>query len=146
MADLRKRMPYDDNSVDEIWLIHTIEHVEKVYHTAMLLESHRILRQGGVLLLVYPEFIKCAENYINNYLGKRKYWEMTLFGRQNHPGDYHVCAMNTSEFLDLLTYCGFRKAKVAVDPHQANNTIVRCIKGATPTTRQELYRKEIWNK
>jgi len=47
--DLRKRLPWNDGSIDVVYASHIIEHFSKHDGLALLQECHRILR-GGVLL------------------------------------------------------------------------------------------------
>ena len=48
-------MPYDDNSVDNIYCSHVIEHIEAKYVKKFLFECVRILKKGGVLRIACPD-------------------------------------------------------------------------------------------
>src|ERR1017187_8125756 len=69
-----EKIPYKTDSVDEVVLFHTIEHINKVYHVKLLQEVWRVLKPGGGLMVSYPEFTTCVENWKTNYRGKKAYW------------------------------------------------------------------------
>jgi SAM-dependent methyltransferase len=51
-ADLRKKWPFEDSSVDEIRAHDIFEHLPSKVHT--MNEAHRILKPGGILDLFIP--------------------------------------------------------------------------------------------
>jgi len=64
--DLSKdRLPFDDNSVDTVVSIHTLEHVPDYLHA--LGEIHRVLRHDGALLLKLPYVTLTEAHMINPY-------------------------------------------------------------------------------
>lgn len=52
VADLEKPLPWEDNSVFEVLISHTLEHIVYWEHTVQ--EIHRILRPGGILTIRVP--------------------------------------------------------------------------------------------
>lgn len=104
-------LPFNDTIADKIFFIHTIEHISKNNHFEIFKEFNRILKQKGRLFLAYPEFAKCAQNWLENKKGMREWWEKTIFGRQLWPSDSHVCAMDTNEVIELLSLAGFKIVK-----------------------------------
>lgn len=138
LCDFRKSLPYADKSVDSILLIHTIEHIEDRYHFDMLMEFNRVLRIGGGLTIAYPEFSKCAMNFVNNYRGQREFWKRTIYGRQLYKSDYHVALMDSDEFRLLLQETGFRNIYIKPEPSpEEHNTIVICQKSNIPVIGKE---------
>lgn len=134
-------LDFETASADLIVMTHTIEHIQSRFHEAVLLEFNRILKEDGDLVIAYPEFIKCAQNYINNHLGKRDFWAATIYGRQLTKWDGHVALMDTVYFLDLLRLCGFKIVSASPEPDQQFNTVVR----AKRTTRQLSYEEALYN-
>ena len=94
-------LPWETDSIEKILFLHTIEHLEKRLYPTIFSELHRILQPDGLLILAYPEFEKCARNWLENTHGKRDFWEMTIYGRQSCPSDFHVSIMNTVEIKDM---------------------------------------------
>ncbi len=54
----RGRLPFEDNSFDEIRAVHLIEHVEDVIAT--MEELHRVARAGGTIFIVTPHYTDLA--------------------------------------------------------------------------------------
>lgn len=138
-------LPFKDGSVDTVFLFHAIEHFEELKQIDLLKHIWQKLKPEGRLVLSYPEFTKCAQNYINNYKGMRDFWKATIYGRQLNPGDYHYTLMDSVFFKDLLAQLGYKNITVQPEPNEPYNTVVKCQKGNLPITQEALYRKIIWN-
>jgi len=137
--------PFKDNSISNIYLFHTIEHLPKIEHPSILIEFHRILHSDGQLIISYPEFVKIAQAFVDNRFGWRySFWEATIYGRQTTKHDFHVCAMVTEEFTQLLQEVGFNIVETKSETKQDFNTLVVCSKGTRGMTREEGVYKEIW--
>jgi len=48
-------LPYDENTVDNIYASHVIEHVETEHVERFIAETHRVLKPGGVLRIACPD-------------------------------------------------------------------------------------------
>lgn len=59
VADLTKRFPWDDNTVDEIHASHVIEHFEAMERVHFVNEVYRVLKPGGKATLVAPHWASC---------------------------------------------------------------------------------------
>lgn len=144
IVDITKHLPYEDDSVDEVWMIHVIEHIQKKFHFGIFREINRILRPEGILVLAYPEFCKCATNYMNNVKGKRDFWEATIYGRQQTPSDYHVSIIDTPLLTTLLVSLGFG---VTTQPQEDAEyyTVMKALKMRSVITREDVVRQEVFN-
>lgn len=65
LLDLRKGLPFDDESVDFIYSSHFIEHLSKKECTDVLAECCRVLKKGGLIRLVTPDLEKLARHYVD---------------------------------------------------------------------------------
>jgi predicted SAM-dependent methyltransferase len=65
MWDLRRGLPFPDNSVEAIFSEHVMEHFDYGAGLALLKECHRVLQPGGVLRTGVPDL----ERYIHSYDG-----------------------------------------------------------------------------
>lgn len=136
--------PFFDDQFEEVLFLHTIEHIEKRWHPTIYAEIRRVLREGGRLILGYPEFENCAKNWINNYQGKRNFWEATIYGRQFGKTDFHVCAMDSAEVKDTLLSVGFDNIKVKSEPNNPEYTVVVATKGVPRITYAEFIREKVF--
>ena len=148
--DICGYLPFASSYFEEVVFFHTIEHIEKKYHPPMLAEIHRVLDTDGRLVLGYPEFAVCAQYWIDNYLGKRDYWEACIYGRQTSPDDFHVSAMHTPELKDLLLSIGFKDITHREEIGNRQYTVLKAIKGEPRITYEQdltelVFGKEIPN-
>ena len=70
VADLRSKIPFDDNVVSFIFTEHVVEHIEKKHILSVLGEFYRVLRVGGVVRIVVPSL----EAFINSYQAHDMDW------------------------------------------------------------------------
>jgi hypothetical protein len=133
----KKQLPYEDKSIEEVYLFHTIEHISKRYHASIFDEVFRVLRVGGLFYLSYPEFTKCVSNWLQNKYGKREFWEATIYGRQLYPSDFHVCILDPNELGLRLESSGFTKIVHKSEPREDYNTITACERGLHPYVKYE---------
>jgi len=68
IIDVRKGLPFDDNSVDFIYNEHFIEHLTYEEGQKVLKEFWRVLKKGGVLRIATPDL----DYIINKYMSNRK--------------------------------------------------------------------------
>lgn len=148
-ADIKldlKSYPWDiipSDRYQTAYFFHCIEHIEKKYWLRVLDEIWRILEPGGLLVISYPEFEKVAQNWINNYQGKRDFWEKTIFGRQAWEGDYHVSAVWTPELIEKMLSIGFTIEKSYPEPNQPFNTVIKAHKGPRPPSYEDVLNREV---
>lgn len=137
-------LPYEAGSVESIVMFHTIEHVRKTYHLRLLQECYRLLEPKGQLIISFPEFLRCVENWKSNKYGIRDKWEQTIFGRQLYPSDYHVSLMDSSEFTHTLDTIGFVDIKAQPEAKEDFNTIVYARRGPhTLYTQEEVVKQDM---
>ena len=64
LRDLRRRLPFDDESVDVVYHSHVLEHIDHDQATPFLRECHRVLNSGGVLRVVVPDLELLVQRYL----------------------------------------------------------------------------------
>lgn len=74
--DITRPLPWDDETVDGLFLEHVIEHVSPTQACGFLREARRILKPGGTLRLAFPDVVRIAERATPEYLAflQRKGW------------------------------------------------------------------------
>lgn len=131
----KQRLPYKNGTVDEIIFFHTIEHIRKIFHNVIISECSRVLKLGGKILISYPNFWECAKRWKDNEMGRRDFWEATIYGRQLFPSDYHVSAIDPDELKLSLIQWGFDEIYHAPeDPPNEFNSVTVGIKLKKPYT------------
>ncbi len=139
--DICETFPLGSSLFDEVYFFHTIEHIQKRYHRSVFLEINRVMKEGGKLFLSFPEFSKVALHWLQNFLGKREFWEATIFGRQLGPGDFHVCAMDSDELKQTLEECGFYDLRFRPEFNESYNTLVYGVR----TIPQKMYAEILYD-
>ena len=62
--DIRKGLPFDDNSFDAVYHSHILEHLTPEQGKSLLAECHRVLSPRGVLRVVVPDLEQITELYL----------------------------------------------------------------------------------
>jgi predicted SAM-dependent methyltransferase len=145
VLDIRKEpLPYEDSIVDEVWMIHTLEHIEFFHWENIFKEVARVLKPNGIFLLAYPEFSECAKRFVSNTSGQRHFWRATLYGRQLYPSDYHVSPMFSPDIKEMLEVHKFYRVKFEPESDkEPYNTILVARKDPAFVTREEVIVKEL---
>jgi len=87
--DVRKGLPFDNNSVDFVYSSHLIEHLRKDEAEKLLRDCLRILKSGGVIRLSVPDLESLARNYLKEIQDARN-------NRQNER-------LPSEKLLDMLS-------------------------------------------
>lgn len=99
----------DDDSVEEIYACHVLEHFGRLEYGNVLKEWHRVLKSGGAIIIAVPNFDAIVEHYDNNkdlsvLIG-------LLYGGQNYKYNYHYMTFNFALLSDTLKNIGFDDIK-----------------------------------
>jgi predicted SAM-dependent methyltransferase len=65
VCDLSKEFPFDESSCSYIYSEHLIEHLEWLDGHTLIKKCFKSLQVGGVLRIVFPDFEKIFNAYIN---------------------------------------------------------------------------------
>jgi len=105
-----KHLEYADNSVDEIYSSHLLEHFagsqENMEVLTVLRKWFRVLKPGGVIKIDVPNLEWCVRNWLNQTEEQRWTFALnTIFGMQTNPGEFHKTG-----FSEKHLRCFFRRA------------------------------------
>lgn len=64
--NVKKRLPFSDNSVDVIYHSHLLEHLEKPQAEKFLLECYRIIKPDGIMRIAVPDLQVICKEYLKN--------------------------------------------------------------------------------
>jgi predicted SAM-dependent methyltransferase len=120
--DLRKPLPFEDNSIEEILAIHVVESFYRWEFPSILTDWYRVLKVGGKITI---EFTSLTDT-INLYLGDDKqHGHWGLFGNQEEPIDpivLHHYVYEKDELKELMEKTGFYDIKFSnEDINHVNN-------------------------
>jgi len=114
VGDCRDLGRFADESVEEIYASHVVEHLGYVEDLpAALAEFHRVLKQGGVARIGVPDFEVICRLFLDPRLAlEHRFHIMRMaFGGQKDPYDFHYVGL-TYEFLeDYLKSAGFSRVE-----------------------------------
>lgn len=80
-------LPFEDDSIDGIVSLHSMEHISKYKVPDTLLEFQRVLKPGARFLILVPNLIWVLQRFIDN---PNLNWEMDMiFGSQDGEGQFH---------------------------------------------------------
>jgi len=107
--DLSNLSMFKDNSIDEIYACHIIEHFTRIdmAEGKILKEWNRILKKGGVLRIAVPNFEAIVEEYL--YSKDLDLIMGLLYGGQNYEYNYHYQTYDFKRISKLLKNAGFSK-------------------------------------
>ena len=104
-------LPYKEDTVDEIWLIHVFEHIFYCDADDAIASWYRILKPGGKLVIEVP----CMDKIINNYNKREMDPRLTIlgiFGEQlsGQPEMVHKWCYTKNSLKGMLEDAGFKTA------------------------------------
>lgn len=125
--DVRKSLPFKNNSIEAIFCEHVIEHLTKNDAAKLLSECLRVLQIGGVARFSTPD----AEKYILSYAAKDDFLTATTFGRKDvlrmdiinkvmRENGAHQWVYDSESLTYAFSKAGFRivnKAEFGVSAH-----------------------------
>lgn len=107
-------IPLGNESVDEIYSSHALEHVPMVKVQPTLKEWFRLLIPGGTLVLQVPNLDYAARFWLTHKPEEHPWAEMILFGNQAHDGEFHKCGFTPLGLQGDLQACGFVVDQIAI--------------------------------
>lgn len=96
-------LPYADETVDEIYASHVLEHFPHNQVEAVLKDWARALKKGGRLRIAVPDFAKIAQSYLEGKAAPHQSW---LLGGQTDADDYHKAMFDRERLRQLFAACG----------------------------------------
>jgi predicted SAM-dependent methyltransferase len=98
-----------NDSFDEIYACHVLEHFKKFQIIPVLKEWNRVLKKGGIIRLSVPSF----EAIVEEYSKKRNLPQLLglLYGGQTYEYNFHYTIFDIESLTMTLKECGFDNIK-----------------------------------
>lgn len=124
-ADLKcdvTRLPYEDNSVEEIWASHIIEHFHYYEGFDVLREWLRVLKPGGKIMIETPDMLASCKLFVEGNEQDR----INLYGHffaqpWLGPGQVHKFLYTETQLRWTLEQCGFKNIQRVVAKRYIGN-------------------------
>ena len=97
---------YKENSVDEIYACHVLEHFGRWEYKSVLERWFKILKPGGILRLAVPNFEAICQYYIKT--SDLKDLMGLLYGGQDYEENYHYVTFDKNYLSKDLISIGFK--------------------------------------
>lgn len=111
IADLQcfiENLPFRNDSVDEIIMLHVLEHLPTYKVDGILTEFRRVLRIGGRLYLGVPDIKGTAQQLAEATTPEEEDWCIRLIhGTQRNEFSHHYCGYTERTLKNLLSGKGF---------------------------------------
>jgi len=102
------KLPFATNEVDEIYTHHVIEHISSPDLDRTLKEFARVLKRGGKLILICPDFEKHLRRWLDgDYTYRWGFGLKMILGYQTHKGQFHTNGFTLKRFRKMLPSYGF---------------------------------------
>ena len=98
--DLTQTLPLDDNTVDNIYASHVIEHFSKAEWQLISKDWVRVLKPGGTIEIHCPDIIQACLAVAAD-LSRLN----IIYGNQDTPGEFHKNGFTYKTLLDSFPGC-----------------------------------------
>ena len=104
-------IPFSDERFKGVIFSHVLEHLCQNEHFKAMKEIRRVLKPNGTLYLEVPDLMLVCKYFIENFQGRRDYWNMCIYGRNLYGSDQHKSGITQEYLTDLLFTHGFGHLK-----------------------------------
>jgi predicted SAM-dependent methyltransferase len=110
-ADLKcdaRKIPYEDNTVDEIYASHLIEHFDFYEGHAVIKEWYRVLKPGGKLAIECPDLLNLCKVFATSGPEVQTELYVQFYGYPWIPGQQHKFLYTEQALGTVLGNIGFK--------------------------------------
>jgi SAM-dependent methyltransferase len=108
--DVKKRFPFADNEIDNVFSSHMLKHLHPQDAERCLRETHRVLKPGGVARIVVPDLELALKTFDRE--NPEPFLEAMYTTKQSREKNRHQWMYTGPSLTKLLRACGFAEAHV----------------------------------
>lgn len=139
ICDIKDGLPYEDNSIEEIYAGHFIEHLTIRNAIKVLEDCKRVLKPNGIITITIPDFEKILEQFDFEEANKMivaNYEDMPSIcpNKIGNLSDNHLSIWNEKYLIQILKKIGFNNItalSVEECPHLVAKVLWQSIVKAT---------------
>ena len=124
-------LPFDDESVDEIYTSHVFEHIGLNEIYAVIEEWRRVLRDRGRLVMNLPNLEHEVRVWLDTPDDQKWFEVHRIFGAQSHPGNAHFSGHNPASLKSFLESFDFDVIKCEVG-NRGHGEEIQCLAKKKP--------------
>jgi len=118
--DLNNNLPFDDNSVDEVFASDVLEHFPMAKSNTLLKDWVRVVKVGGQIHVRVPHMRLLALKLANKKLKDEVLIEL-IYGGQDYPGNFHMAGFTEEMLIQKMKVAGCtRIVKTFPSDHNIN--------------------------
>ena len=134
VCDITK-LPFEENSIDLIYMCHSLEHIPMLEVSDFLGSLRNILKPNGEVYISVPDFSILSSLYLSGRVQLASIVR-AIHGGQEYPGNTHYLSYDQEFLTAILRGTGFNKIKTYLPEHFLPN-------GFTDTSTYEIGNKRI---
>ena len=131
LIDCTKGLPYEPNSVDEIYAGHFFEHLIYPDMITVIEECVRVLKKDCFMIITIPDMVKTYK-YYNEGKFSRDFIDQVAFGREPNPINNHKQILDEEYMIKVLSKYFENVQSIEFTQHMSMplklNTHIKCIK------------------
>jgi predicted SAM-dependent methyltransferase len=121
-------LPFPDNSIQEVYTSHTLEHLGKKEAPLALKEIYRVLQPNGIFTIIVPD-LEWIAIYWYQSKDKTGFLLDAIYGNQNHEGEFHKTGFTKESLQKLVESVGLKITKSEyIWDHEVQSIIIEGVK------------------
>jgi predicted SAM-dependent methyltransferase len=110
IGDITDLSQFDDESVEEVYASHVLEHIGITKISSTFNGIQRVLKKGGKFYISVPNLDTLAQIFVKMPEGQNKYSIMTMiYGGQTDSHDFHYIGYWPSFLFSVLSHAKFKR-------------------------------------
>jgi len=131
LIDCTKGLPFEDESVEEIYAGHFFEHLTFNDMIKVIKDCNRVLKKGCYMVITIPDMLKTYKYYQEGVF-QRKMIDLVAYGDEPNPANNHKQILDEEYIIKVLNDYFETVQSIQFTHHMGYvtkaNTHIKCIK------------------